>query len=243
MDELEMKVKPLEDMKERLVECSKAELMRGVESVDTEEMGDAIDMVKDLSEAIKCCYEAHYFKAVIEAMQGRGGYTMNGGTPLNGFRAMPAPMGDMVPQMLNVGRRDDYNIGDSEWDQMTASMPWVGYRMGYNGSSRSGNSSGGSGSSGGNSGSGGMSGGGRSGYGRDVEWNPRYGEAYNKFRESRKHYQFSRQMEDKKEMNEHMSEHVMDTIATIREMWQDADPELRKKMKSDFEMLLKEMNT
>lgn len=36
--------------------------------------------------------------------------------------------------------------------------------------------------------------------------------------------------------------HIGETIATLRDMWHDADPDLREKMKKDFSALLQEMN-
>lgn len=35
---------------------------------------------------------------------------------------------------------------------------------------------------------------------------------------------------------------IGETIATLRDMWHDADPDLREKMKKDFSALLQEMN-
>lgn len=42
-------------------------------------------------------------------------------------------------------------------------------------------------------------------------------------------------------MNAHALEHVSDTIATMRDIWKSADPDLKKRMKSDFTNLLSEM--
>lgn len=40
--------------------------------------GDMVDMVKDLAEAEKCCWEAEYYRSVVEAMGGGSGYGMSG---------------------------------------------------------------------------------------------------------------------------------------------------------------------
>lgn len=49
-------------MIEKLTECAKHELDNGVESVDTKEMGEVADIIKDLSEAM-------YYRTLIEAMK------------------------------------------------------------------------------------------------------------------------------------------------------------------------------
>ena len=52
----------LKHMKENLFNRIDAEIARGLENIDTKELGEAIDMVKDLSEAI-------YYCEVTKAMQ------------------------------------------------------------------------------------------------------------------------------------------------------------------------------
>ena len=42
-------------------------------------------------------------------------------------------------------------------------------------------------------------------------------------------------------MDRHANEHVMDTIATIREIYKAADPELRTRIKGDLTKLVGEM--
>lgn len=41
----------------------------GLDSVDTNEAGAVIDMIKDLAEAEKYCLESKYYETVIEAME------------------------------------------------------------------------------------------------------------------------------------------------------------------------------
>ena len=47
---------------------------------------------------------------------------------------------------------------------------------------------------------------------------------------------------DKDMMNQRVNEHIADTIVSIKEMWEDADPTLRKKMKADLTSLVGTMN-
>lgn len=42
-------------------------------------------------------------------------------------------------------------------------------------------------------------------------------------------------------MNRHASEHVSDTIETLREIYKGADPELKKRIKADMNKLISEM--
>lgn len=56
-----MDIMRMHDMIEKLSECAKCELDKGVECVDTEELGSVIDMIKDLSEGM-------YYRTLTVAM-------------------------------------------------------------------------------------------------------------------------------------------------------------------------------
>ena len=58
-------MKHLEQMKKTLVECVECQMCH-LDKVDTKELGEAIDMIKDLSEAI-------YYCTITEAMHGDAG--------------------------------------------------------------------------------------------------------------------------------------------------------------------------
>lgn len=66
---LEEEAKPIKKMCEKLMDSINYELDKGIENVDTKELGEAIDMVKDLYEAKKEMYEACYYKQIMEAME------------------------------------------------------------------------------------------------------------------------------------------------------------------------------
>lgn len=51
--------------------------------IDVKEVGELVDMVKDLAEAEKECWEATYYRKITEAMEGASGYTSTG-SPANG---------------------------------------------------------------------------------------------------------------------------------------------------------------
>lgn len=57
-----MDINRIRNMLERLTECVENEINSGLEHVDTCEIGQAVDMIKDLSEAL-------YYRQVVEAMK------------------------------------------------------------------------------------------------------------------------------------------------------------------------------
>ena len=60
----------LRSMMDTLVDAQKVELAKGVDSADTEESGKVIDMIKDLAQAQKYCWEACYYKTLMAAGPG-----------------------------------------------------------------------------------------------------------------------------------------------------------------------------
>lgn len=66
---LEEEMKPLKEICEKLLSTIKHEFEKGVECVDTEEMGDAIDMLKDVYDAKEKIAKACYYKKIVEAME------------------------------------------------------------------------------------------------------------------------------------------------------------------------------
>lgn len=69
----------------------------------------------------------------------------------------------------------------------------------------------------------------------------RYGYNYDKYNEARRNYHESRHTEDKHEMNEHAKKHLEDTVETLEDIYKDADPELKTRMKQDLGKLMNEM--
>ena len=62
-----MHVKRIHEMMEKLTKCAENEFEKGVENVDTKEMGEVVDIIKDLAEAE---YYAKITKAMDEAEYG-----------------------------------------------------------------------------------------------------------------------------------------------------------------------------
>ena len=68
----------------------------------------------------------------------------------------------------------------------------------------------------------------------DEEDDPRHSEAFNKFRSAKRHYTETHSETDRQKMKMHANEHLSETMATLNEIWGDADPDLRKRMKEDL---------
>lgn len=67
-------------MKEKLIEEAQGR-MQNMDGGSIEQMGQIVDMIKDLSEAEKACLEAEYYDCVVDAMEDsqRYGYDGQGG--------------------------------------------------------------------------------------------------------------------------------------------------------------------
>ena len=76
----------------------------------------------------------------------------------------------------------------------------------------------------------------------DEDRDPRYGKSYNEYKKARRHYSETKAASDKQMMEDRGMKHVNETIGTFKEMWHDADPNMRKRMKSDLSALVNEMN-
>ncbi len=107
------KIKEIKDQALRRMEQSINE--RGIERADVGEMGKLADVVKDLAEAEKSCWEAEYYRSVTEAM-GDGtmgyddgmGYSRGGQGRRNGQGGMGYnPNRDSMGRYARRGYRQD----------------------------------------------------------------------------------------------------------------------------------------
>lgn len=69
-----------------------------------------------------------------------------------------------------------------------------------------------------------------------------YGKAYDKYQDARRHYTQTHAQKDKDDMDAHAMEHLANTVASLREIWKHADPELRAHVKTDISTLMNDMN-
>ena len=169
-----------------------------------------IEMIKCLAETEKECQEADYYEAVVQAMEETG--------------MMESERMGYNPNRNRMGQYSDGRAGNRNGGRMSSDS----------GSSDSGSNS-------------------RRGYSPDRmysrmmpgddrdEWgddDPRHSEAFNRFRKAKRYYTKSHSEEDKQRMKDASNEHMMETMSTIREMWDDADPDLRTRMKADLTNLV-----
>lgn len=212
------KLKEITEIKDCFVTSLKSEVAKGVESLDTKEAGEVVDMIKDLAEAEKSCMEACYYCKVVEAMEeeaeceGRMGYHPN---------RMGKKFRKMSPDMMQQDYMEEYLEDPEQFREEMMMRRGYDGRMGSRGGDR------GQSRNSGDSNRGGSDSG--------------YGQSYGRYREAKRYYTATSSPEYKSEMDTYANSHVGETIATIRDIWKDADPNLRKRMKTDFQNLISEM--
>lgn len=75
----------------------------------------------------------------------------------------------------------------------------------------------------------------------DEDGDDTHGRAFREWRKARRHYTETHSEADRQRMREREGEHVAETMATLREMWDGAEPDMRKRMKADLSKLVSEM--
>ena len=141
-----MHIKRIHDMVEKLTKCTEMELEKGIENVDTKEMGEVVDMIKDLCEAeyygkISKAMDEYDFEDAEEIMdEGRRGYR---GQPRDSRgRYMRRGYQKMMPEYY---RDMDMDEGRMYYTSANASQGSQGGSIGQSsGGSSMGSSSGGS---------------------------------------------------------------------------------------------------
>lgn len=148
-----MDVERMHCMIEKLSECAKSEMDNGVKNIDTREMGQVVDMLKDLSEAM-------YYRTLTHAMEESdtdeimemfdrygddrryydhyrykdGRYAPKGhGTYRRGYRE---PYWHMTPDMYRTMDMDYFRDMDKDKGRMYFTEPMRDDREGTSGSSR-----------------------------------------------------------------------------------------------------------
>lgn len=224
-----------DEMKEEFISTLCAAMKsRGLESMDTKEVGEAVDIIKDFAEAKKYCMEALYYQKVTEAMlsyeEPRYGYNNR---RYNNGQYAPKGMGSYGYMDDNMGMVMDPILIDEDWNN----MGYGGNRGGSYNTTASGR---------GRTWSNNMN----QGYHESIQWmpaggedyDPRYGRSYNEFCKNRKFYTATKSEEEKKKMDKHAEEHMQDIAVSVKDIWKDADPTLKKHMKEQMTKLLGEMN-
>lgn len=208
----------------KIAECIKAKINElGMEGIEKNgflgELGQWTDIVKDM-------VEYDYYKRIIDAMDeaeemdelesklygGRMGY--RGRDSRGRFVHRPGR-----GRSAGMGYEPPYYHmmpEDGMYDEFTGMPPEV-YRMGY------------------------PMDGMRIGERKDWKAHSRHGEAYDKWKEQRRYYTQTKDAASKQKMDESMKEHINDFSASVREMWNDADPQLRQSMKADLTKMVQQL--
>ena len=238
-----MDIKMMHEMIEKLTECAKHEMDKGIEAVDTKEMGEVTDIIKDLAEAM-------YYRKLTEAMKEyEYGEDYDEYGPMDdGRRGYIGKPRDSIGRYTSR-RRDGRRMGYEEppywhmtpdmyhdWDNMTEAermrdldRPSMN-RMYYSGSGSSGQTSGSSGMSGGNMG-------GNDGN-RGGERDSREGRSGN----ARRGYMETKEMgKDKQEKMKELENYMKTMAEDLTEAIEGASPEERSMAKQKLSVLVSKM--
>lgn len=219
-----MDIKRMHDMIETLTECAKHEFDNGVENIDTKEMGEVIDMIKDLA-------EAEYYRKISVAMdeaeygedydyEGRKGYRGQ----RRDSRGRYMSRRGYESSMMMHDDREYYR----DMDRMGGKMYYTS-----GGSSMGGSTSGQSGSSSMNSGSSS----GQMGYsdgGRDRR-EGRSGQSRRGYMEAKE------QGKDKTEKMKSLEDYMKSMAEDLTEAIENASPEERSMVKNKLSVLTQKM--
>ena len=204
----------LKHIKETLLGCIEGQ-MSHLDTVDTEELGDVVDMVKDLEEAI-------YYRTITKAMEEKSG---NGGDKeFHYYTEYRYPERDI-----------DRENGKMYYNMMPMTYTDQG-RMYYNGSSSS------SSTSGGNSGGSSSTSGGSRNY-SEYEYPMMRDKREGRSPMSRRTYMESKEMHQPKttQMKE-LEKYLQELSTDITEMIQDASPEEKSFLEKKISALATKIN-
>lgn len=257
---LEKEMEPIKKMCEPLEEAVKHELSKGIENVDAKELGEVVDMIKDLYEAKEKLVKACYYKQIMEAMEehdfedeeeimdeGRRGYR---GQPRDsrgrymsrrgGRRGYEEPMYyQMTPEMYHMYPAEYYR----DMDRESGKMYYSGSGSNSGGSSSGSMSGGSSGMSGGQS-SGGSSGGGSMGYsesGRGSQGGRRDSREGRSGQSRRSYMESKEQGKDKQEKMKNLEEYMRELGSDVSEMIEGASPEEKTMLKNKMQVLMQKI--
>lgn len=231
MHEMKAQLERVKEAKKTLMSWVEKEIALGCSDVDVKSLGETVDMVKDLAETEKECSEALYYQTVTEAMleandapdnpymgynnrrmaNGRYAAAGHGHPTHNGHVSMSSGYRPFVDQEPYV---DDYIHDPNGFENR---MRHTRSMMGYDDPSY------------------------RGGRMNDYDQPSRHGENYDRYKNAKRHYTETKSASDKEEMDTHRDRYVKDTMDHLMEMWEDADPSLKKHMKEDFRKILDKM--
>ena len=236
-----MHIKNIHCMIEKLSEVAKCELDKGIENIDTKEMGEVAEIIKELSEAE---YYAKISKAMDESEYGedydyKGAYDEH---ERKGYRGQRRDSRGRY--MSNRGRRGyeaPMMMYDEDWDEMERMRDMdrpIG-RMGYSGSGSMGGSQGQSGS-GSLSMGGGQSNGGSMSNARGYS-ESRYDRAKRGYEETKSIHK-DNSAESKQMKMKSLEDYMKSLAEDVTEMVNDMSQEEKSLMKQKMQVLMQKIN-
>ena len=165
-----------------------------------------VEMIKCLAETEKVCQEADYYESVVQAMEDSAMTERMGYNPNRNRKGQYSD-----GRAGNRPGDDRSSWGENSSGEMRGYTPEIYSRMMMDAQSDENMPD-----------------------WNDIEDNQRYGKSFGKFRQAKRHYTRSHSEEDKQKMRDNANQYMMESMATIREIWDSADPDLRKRMKTDL---------
>lgn len=212
--------------KNELLKMIACEVSEGKENVacHVEAIGQLVDMVKDLCEAEKDCMKKKYYEmAVCEMMAdgedmeeiGRMGYDK---WHYASGKFAPKGHGHRVATSTTRSGFNPMPLNPIDHNPRDGGPYWHEYPMMMND---------------------------RMGYPIDDMMEAmepsRYGQGFEKYKERKKHYTETGSEEERMDMNSKIEEATYDSLDAMREMWKDANPDVRVKLMGSVNRFLEEM--
>lgn len=230
-----MHIKNIHSMIEKLSEVAKCELDKGVENIDTKEMGEVAEIIKELSEAE---YYAKISKAMDEAEYGED-YDYMGAYDEHEKKGYRGQRRDSRGRYMSRRGYESRMMPDMDYDEMERmrDMDRMSYgRMGYSGSGSSGGSSmDGSSSSGMSGGSMGSQGGSR-GYSES-----RYDRAKRGYEETKSMHK-DNSSESKQMKMKSLEDYTKELAGDITDMVQDMSAEEKNLLRTKLQTLAQKVS-
>lgn len=209
-------IERMKRIKETLLSVAEGAIGCGLEKVNVCELGEVVDMIKDLAEAEEKCWKGCYYKRIVEAMDefkdgelpeevemkihedvyGKRGYNPHRSSRTGRYMSRSSSSRSRGGMRGYPMPRYDRDADEPPYDDD----------------------------------------------GNPVMGMDRFGRPYHEYKAMRRSYTETHSDKDKMEMEKHAKEHLDDSISTMKDIWSASDPDLRKKMKNELTSLLATMN-
>lgn len=229
-----MHIKNIHSMIEKLSEVAKCEIDKGVENIDTKEMGEVAEIIKELSEAE---YYAKISKAMDEAEYGED-YDYMGAYDEHERKGYRGQRRDSRGRYMSRRGYESRMMPEMRWEDMEyerdIDRPYG--RMGYSGSGSSGGSSmSGNGTSNSNMG---YSEGNGGQYSSRMQRDSREGRSG----QSRRGYMEAKEKgADKQQKMKELEDYMKELSSDVTEMIGDASPEEKAMLKNKMQILMQKI--